>query len=370
MDVNRGNEMKKVIVSVKLRDILIGILIFNICIVIFSLIVVGVNKGNRQLKYGNTENKQIEHNNSKVDLDLKKEKDTIFNKKIDCCINLYLTREKRIVKLDLEQYVLGVVSAEMPANFNIEALKAQAVAARTYAVCHTKHLVGGGCSLNVNADICDSVHCQAYISQEKRMKTWPKKERAELYNKVKEAVESTRGQVLSYYGELVMNPYYFATSSGKTENSEEVFKESKPYLKSVESPGEEVAPKYKTQFKFSNANFTTVMNSQFKGLNLNSNIIKDKINILERSQGGSIKQIKIGNITTTGKMIRKLFGLPSANFTISFESTNIVFNCKGYGHGVGMSQWGAGVMAREGKKYDEILRHYYSGIEIKTLNYK
>lgn len=362
--------MKKVIVSVKLRDILIGILIFNICIIIFSLIIVGLNKENRESKHRNIENKEVKHNNPKLDLDLKKEKDTIFNKKIDSCINLYLTREKRIVKLDLEQYVLGVVSAEMPANFNIEALKAQSVAARTYAVCHTKNLVGGGCSLNANADICDSIHCQAYINQKKRMETWPKKERIKLYNKVKEAVESTRGQVLSYNGELVMNPYYFATSSGKTENSEEVFEESKPYLKSVESPGEEVAPKYKTQFKFSNVNFTTVINSQFKGLNLNSSMIKDKINILERSQAGSVKQIKIGDITTTGKMIRKLFGLPSANFTINFEDTNIVFNCKGYGHGVGMSQWGAGVMANEGKKYDEILRHYYIGTEIKTLNYK
>lgn len=353
--------MRKMIVTVKLKDILIGIIVFNLCIILFSMIFVGVNKGRSSID--NNSKNNIKQNGNIGDKESKENK-SILEKSIDPKINVYLKKEDKVITLDLEEYVLGVVSAEMPANFHEEALKAQAVAARTYAVAHMKNVSGKGCNLHKDADICDSVHCQAYINKEKRMESWPKGQRDELYRKVSNAVKSTSGQVLSYNGDLVMTPYYFATSSGKTENAQEVFGSDKPYLKSVESKGEEIAPKYEKEFRINNDKFIKLMKAKFTDLNISSELVSSKINILERSEGGSVRSIKIGNITTTGKVVRSLLGLTSANFEINFTKNDVIFRCKGYGHGVGMSQWGAGVMAKEGKSYEEILKHYYTGIEI------
>lgn len=347
--------MRRIIVTVKLKDILVGIIIFNLCIILLSMIFVGVNKGKSKVDIDTK--KQIQKDN-------KTENKGLLNKSIEPKINVYLKKEDRVITLDLEEYIVGVVSAEMPANFHEEALKAQAVAARTYAVAHIKSVSGKGCNLHKDADICDSVHCQAYIDKDKRLQSWPEKDREALYKKVRTAVESTSGQVLSYDGDLVMTPYYFATSSGKTENAQEVFGSDKPYLKSVESKGEEIAPKYEKEFKVSSDKFIKLIKGKFKDLNISIGEVNNKINILERSEGGSVKTIKIGNITTTGKTVRSLLGLTSANFEIGFSGNDIVFKCKGYGHGVGMSQWGAGVMAKEGKSYEDILKHYYTGIEI------
>lgn len=279
---------------------------------------------------------------------------------------VYMTSEKKVKKIDVEEYILGVVSSEMPASFEEEALKAQAIAARTFY--YSKRMKN--CSLANGGEICDSVHCQAYMDKEDRMEKWPKEDREKYYEKVKKAVQDTKGKVLTYDNEIVLYPQFFSTSSGKTENAEDVFSSQVPYLKSVSSEGEEVSTSYESEKEISNKDFSAIVNSQYKNANLNINNINKKIQIKSRTDGGSVKEIQLGGATIKGTEFRKLFDLKSANFTLEYSKNKIKIKCKGNGHGVGMSQWGANLMAKEGKGYEEILKHYYTGIELGKINYK
>ncbi|MDP4143429.1 MAG: stage II sporulation protein D [Bacillota bacterium] len=282
-------------------------------------------------------------------------------------IRVYITDKKKIQSIDFEEYVMGVVCAEMPAEFNIEALKAQAVAARTFAAAHMEQYGGKRYKDARGADVCDTVQCQVYMSKEDRLKTWPKKNAEELLDKVTKAVEGTKGEVIYYNGKIISEPYYFAVSAGKTENSIDITGENEPYLKSVSSPGEEIAPKYKSEVKISYLQLSSKINKKYPKANVSVFNLNNKIQIIKRTEGGSVKEIKIGDITITGGDFRSLVGLNSSNFDISFHLTGIQINCKGYGHGLGMSQWGAKVMAEQGKNYKEIITHYYNGVKIQKL---
>ncbi|GAA0744340.1 stage II sporulation protein D [Clostridium oceanicum] len=292
-----------------------------------------------------------------------------YNVKEEPKVNVYFMKQKKVRAIPLEEYVRGVVSAEMPVEFNEEALKAQAVAARTYALAHMKNFGDNQFNERINADVCDTIYSQVYMPKDKRLKAWPKNKRNEYWNKIDKSVKSTSGQILVYNGDIVMSPYYFATSNGKTEDCENVFKSKVPYLKSVSSPGEEKAPKFKTSAKFSYNEFIKKVNSQYPKSGLSTSKLKNQVKILSKSDSGSVKTIKIGNITITGPNFRKLLSLNSSKFTIDFKGSNILINCNGYGHNVGMSQWGANSMGKDGKKYEYILKHYYSGVNIKKLNY-
>jgi stage II sporulation protein D len=280
-------------------------------------------------------------------------------------VKVYLTKEGRVVDLSLEEYIKGVISSEMPVTFEIEALKAQAIAARTYTIAHTKAL-GGGCPNAKGADLCDTIHCQVYMDKSTRLNAWGI-DGDKNWEKIEQAVNDTAGMVLAYNNELAKGAYYFSTSSGKTENVEEVFVNALPYLRSVESPGEEIAPKYKSTVTIPFSKFVSTVNSEYKDAGVNANAIKNQVQIKSRTEGGSVKEIKLGNVTIPGTKFRTLFGLNSANFQLEFLSKEVVVKCTGNGHGVGMSQWGANVMAKEGEKYNEILTHYYSGVEIKSV---
>ncbi|AQM59230.1 MULTISPECIES: stage II sporulation protein D [Clostridium] len=281
-------------------------------------------------------------------------------------VKVYRTNTKKIEEMDVEEYILGVVSSEMPAKFELEALKAQAVAARTFYYSKREKK----CNLSKGAEICDGVHCQAYMSKNERMSKWANDEKNDNYNKIKRAVQETSGMVLSYGGELVKYPQFFSTSSGKTENSEDVFSNTVPYLKSTSSPGEEISNVYQTEKEISNKEFVNVINSNYKKAALKESDIKSKISIKSRTEGGSVNDIQIGGVTIKGTEFRKLFDLRSANFNIEYLKDKVKIVCKGNGHGVGMSQWGANVMAKNGKKYDEILKHYYSGVDVKKVVYR
>jgi len=283
-------------------------------------------------------------------------------------IKVYISKENAVKEMFLEEYVRGVVSAEMPATFEVEALKSQAVAARTYALSHMSRFNGTRCKNANGADICDTVHCQVYKSKEERLSSWSESSRAEYWNKVTEAVSSTAGEILTYNGTLVLEPLYFAVSSGKTENGLEVFASNAPYLKSVDSPGEEKVPKYKSTVKFSYAYVVSIINKLYPKAGVSTKQIKSQVSVLKRTkETGSVSQIKIGNVTISGVEARRTFGLNSTNFTIKFSSKEIEFDCIGYGHGVGMSQWGANAMAKAGKKYYEILPHYYQGVKVEKI---
>ena len=282
-------------------------------------------------------------------------------------IKVYLTKEDKITEMFLEEYVRGVISAEMPAEFNIEALKAQAVAARTYALSHMKGYGNQNCDIGKGADICDTVHCQAYMGKEERLKLWPQKTSGSYWNKITEAVMKTEGEIMKYDGKLVLQPYYFSTSDGRTENSKDIFNIDEPYLKSVVSYGDEASNKYKNLKKISYSSFVNTINNKYNKAGITTNKVKNQIVILNRFQGGSVNQVKIANLTITGSAFRNLFNLDSENFSFKFNTQNIEITCKGYGHDVGMSQWGANSMGKAGSNYQEILKHYYQGITVSKI---
>lgn len=283
-------------------------------------------------------------------------------------IKVFVDEENKIEEMYLEEYIRGVVAGEMPAEFEMEALKAQAVAARTYAVTRIRQLGGAGCSNHPGADICtESTHCQDWISKEQRLKAWSQEDGPKYWQKITDAVNETKLQILTYDSLPVMYPMYFSTSSGKTENSKEVFSSQYPYLRSVESPNEESAPNFTTRVVFANDKLVSKFSQSEYKINLDKNKLSSLIRILSRTEGGSVKSIKVGTKTLSGVDVRRILNLNSANFSIEFGKNETVFSVRGYGHGVGMSQWGANAMAKEGKKYDEILKHYYQGVEIKMF---
>lgn len=187
-----------------------------------------------------------------------------------------------------------------------------------------------------------------------------------VLSKDKKAVDDTKGHILTYDEKAIL-PLYFSTSSGKTENCEEVFSSQYPYLKSVSSPYEEQSPRYYTETKISKYKFVNALNKSYSNISLSVDNLINQIKVLERTNAGSVKTIQIGDKKLSGRNIRTLFGLNSSNFDIGFENDTVVFKVKGYGHGVGMSQWGAEGMAQKNYKYYDILCHYYTGIEIKDI---
>lgn len=333
-----------------------------VCFVVFlfltSMLIVGITGG----KSSNSDSKSIVPkfgaNSDIIDVNGKNGE--------NIKIKLYVTKEKKVIELDLEEYVRGVVSGEMPMNFNIEAIKAQAVAARTYALAHTMQFGGPQIKDHNGADLCDTTHCQVYMSKDERMNLWDEKQRDEYWKKLTQAVNETIGQVLTYNNKLVMEPYYFSTSSGKTEDAAAVFGSSQPYLKSVKSDGDKESPRYTTVVKYNYTELANKINGQYPKAAIASKKLKSQMVIKSYNEGGTVKELRIGNITISGKQFRELLELKSANFTFDFniKTETVGITCKGFGHDVGMSQWGAGAMAKQGSKYDEILKHYYQGVKL------
>lgn len=279
-------------------------------------------------------------------------------------INVYRHASGKTEQIDFEEYVKGVVAGEMPSTFEMEALKAQAVAARTYSLSKIIRSGDGGNPNHPSAPICDDTHCQVYrdINELKSLKSadwmatgWPR---------IEKAVDSTRGQLMYYQGNLVEQPLFHSSSGGRTENSEDVFVSAVPYLRSVDSPYETEATHQNDQLSFSLSTFISKIKSANPGSDFGA-INKDTIKILSKSDGGRVEDIKIGSQTLSGRSLRDTLGLSSANFTVSFVEDSIVISSSGYGHGVGMSQWGANGMAKAGYDYKKILSHYYSGVEVK-----
>lgn len=284
----------------------------------------------------------------------------------DNYVKLYNIKDKKVEKIELEEYVKGVVASEMPVSFDEKALEAQAVAARTYYI--AKRI--DPCSQAIKGEICNTTHCQVYTTKEENLNKWAPSEAQKNWDKICDAVEKTKGQVLVYNGEVIKYPQFFATSSGKTESSVDVFARDVPYLKSTDSEGEEIAPKYTSSVKLSISSFVNAINEKYKNAKVTNQNAKEKVKINSNTEGGAVKEIILGDEKIDGTSFRKLFNLNSTNFTLSFSDKDVEINCKGYGHGVGMSQWGANVMAKQGKTYDEILKHYYSGVEIWEIRFK
>lgn len=274
-------------------------------------------------------------------------------------IQVYFHREDTVRSVRTEDYIRGVLMAEMPAEFELEALKAQAVAARTYTArfLNSSHLQTD----HPEAAVCtDPAHCQAYITDEEAKKKWGKN--ASFYlDKCKNAVLDTAGEIAVFDGEPILAVFH-SVSGGRTEDASEVWQGDVAYLKSVDSPGEESAPKYRTQAEFTMEEFKSRLAKEWD-IDFSGGMVGEYV----LSRGGSVKTVDIGNKTIKGTDIRRIFELASADFVIDVRGDTVVFNVLGYGHGVGMSQYGANHYAKEGLGYREILSKYYTGIEFDNM---
>ena len=279
-------------------------------------------------------------------------------------IKLLHKKNGQIQEMSIDEYLYGVVSAEMPANYELEALKSQAVAARTYTLYQLLNNKGK----HGDADICDdSTCCQAWISKDDRMKKWEENQRENNWNKIINAVNSTAGQVITYNNEVI-NAFFHSNSGGKTELASSVWSGGKnlPYLQSVETAGEEGYTQYNSKVVISTKDLLKKLKQEYEDIQINYDE-EESIKILDFTESGRVKNVKFGNVEIAGTKVRSILGLKSTNFSIKRDKDTIIFSVIGYGPGVGMSQTGADSMAKQGKNYIEILKHFYTGVEITTI---
>ncbi|SEU13748.1 stage II sporulation protein D [Paenibacillus sp. NFR01] len=293
-------------------------------------------------------------------------------------VSVYLSQSGQIETLPLEDYVSGVLAAEMPADFELEALKAQAVAARTFIVRRlragdTSGVPGGA------ADVTDTVSHQAYVSRAVLERDWERGGKSAALAKIRRAVLETRGTVMVYKGEPI-TAAFFASSGGYTENSEDYWNAAVPYLRSVASPWEQqITPDLAVTYRFTAAKLIQKLgleqpavpvsgrqgtSAKLKKLAASSLPAK----ILSWTAGHRVKEISIAGTIFTGREIREKLELRSSQFTWSWRGSEVVITTYGNGHGVGMSQWGANGMAQEGSTATQILKHYYSGVSFAQVS--
>ncbi len=299
------------------------------------------NTTNVNIQKSNKLSNNVEENSTNKSNLAETKKENI--KKNEITVTVYRNNGK-IINLELEEYVLGVVGAEMPASFNIEALKAQAILARTYALKSIKN----------GKKLTDTVSTQAYKDNSELQKLW-KNDYTKYYEKIKKAVNETKGKIILYNNEYI-DAVYHSTSNGKTENSKNVWKNSLPYLVSVDSSWDKNVKSYKKETIFEINEFCNILK-----LDVEEPITYEIIH----NETGRVRQITINNKTFSGTEFRNLLKLRSADFEIEINDEKVKVTTYGYGHGVGMSQYGANEMAKQGYSYIQILKHYYTGVVIK-----
>lgn len=263
----------------------------------------------------------------------------------DAAIEVTVTVDETPETMDLQTYLTGVLMGEMPVSYPLEALKAQAVAARTYTL---RRVQGGGVLSN------DPSVCQAYVSADQARKRYGDQAEAVLQT-YRQAVAETDGQVLCYDGKLIAATY-FSCSGGKTESAQAVWGGAIPYLVSVDSPGEEDAESFSSTVTLTPAETMACLDIPDLG-----------VSDIQYTEGGGVSAMTIGGKTFSGTELRSLLGLRSTKFTMEVAADAVTFSVTGFGHRVGMSQNGARVMAEDGKSYEEILKWYYTGVEITNV---
>ena len=315
-----------------------NITLFILTLVLIPIFVISIIY--KSLKEGIKENTDLKPKITSVTNTTTKE-----YKEVEKEIKVKITKNNKIEELNLEDYIVGVVAGEMPASFEKEALKAQAIASRTYAL-YQKEISNN--FLEITTDD------QVYNTIDEMKEKW-NEDYEKYYKKIKNAVTETKYMIMKKNNKLFKS-FYFAMSNGYTEDEVAVF--STNNLESVSSPWDnETLNKFKVSTTFRKEDLEKLLNIK--------NI--ENITILDRDKTNRVKYIKINSITLTGIKFRKLLNLRSTDFEISTENNNYIITTKGYGHGVGMSQYGANGMAKENYKYDEILKYYYSDIEIEKI---
>ncbi|SDF87726.1 stage II sporulation protein D [Fontibacillus panacisegetis] len=280
----------------------------------------------------------------------------------DTQVRVYLTRTRTVETLPLEQYVTGVLAAEMPADFDLDALKAQAIAARTYIISRLQSKNTSGVP-NGKADVVDSVDHQAYLSQAE-LKKWAQQGKEAQLEKLQKAVADTKGIIMTYKGKPI-TAAFFSASGGYTENSEDYWNLKVPYLRSVSSPWDaKMNPKNQVTVTLSLEEVFEKLGQQIPAepaIN-NKEASRKTFQMISTTPGGRVNEIRIGDKVYTGREVREKLGLRSSQFTIKASNSEVKITTYGSGHGVGMSQWGANGMAKEGYTTTQILKHYYTGI--------
>jgi len=269
-------------------------------------------------------------------------------------VQLHRSKTDTIENLPLEQYIRGVIAAEMPADFQLEALKAQALAARTYFINKWSRNTG---------PISDDYRIdQAYLSDAELKLRWGGTY-IENSNKINQAINETQGMILTY-NNAPIEAFFFSTSNGYTENSEDVWSSEIPYLRSVESPWDTISPKFQETkiIPISEVHDKLLLTVPVTAWSGQDSI--PRMAAIKRSNGKRIIEMVIGDQKFTGREIREKLGLNSTHFTVAIKNNDMHFTTFGYGHGVGMSQWGAEAMARDGKTATQITKYFYQGVDI------
>lgn len=288
--------------------------------------------------------------NSEQSVNTQPNEDSGYFKLLDTSTNEILTVSDR-------DFCYGALTAEMPISFEKEALKAQTVAIYTY---YSKKRNESRADLNSTEDSYDfEVSTEdnlIYIPDEKLREMWGDKY-DKYFAKVKECVDSVFGQTITYDGELI-EACFHAISGGQTESSKDIFGGEKPYLISVASPADCFAPDYLSTCSFTADEFKDIVNDTWQEIELDGSP-QQWVDEITRTDAGTVSEIIIGNAKVTGQQVRTAFSLRSANFDVIYSQDEFVFTVRGYGHGVGMSQYGAQYMAKQGAEYLEILQTYY-----------
>ncbi len=283
---------------------------------------------------------------------------------------VYNTRDEVIRVMNLEEYLVGVVAAEMPASFSLEALKAQAIAARTYALGRAIGKYGTTWDYHYGAHVCTNpAHCQAWIPKERYQTWYPKADVEKNWGKIEQAVYGTTGLILTYEGSVI-NPLYHANSGGITEDAQEVWSSVSqvPYLQSVYSEGESDYSSFEKKTTLSGDELRETLLKAYPEITF-TGPVKEDIEVIQYTNSNRVKEIRIGDVTIHGTEFRQLFSLSSTQMEIDFpEEDVLVITTYGFGHGVGMSQCGANELAAKGKDYEYILQYYYTGVEIESVS--
>ena len=340
-----------------MKKILLYILSFIILFFILPIIFTITPKAETEEVVSNIENVTQEQPEQEVET-------TIYDYQKYKTIKLFHSGSGQIEELPIDEYLYGVVSSEMPANYEIEALKAQAIVARTYTI----YQIMNNSGKHPGADICDnSSCCQAWISKDERLSKWAPEEAESNWNKIVDAVNSTSGKIITYQNKPI-NAFFHSNSGGKTESSLNIWGGiDYPYLKSVETAGEEGYTQYSSEAKFTKEELLNKLKEKYEDCEIDYSQ-ENCIQILEYTTSGRVKTIKFGNKEIAGTEARTILGLRSTNFTFTISGDEIIFSVIGYGHGVGMSQTGADALAKSGSNCEEIIKHFYTDVEIVEVN--
>ena len=284
----------------------------------------------------------------------------------DVFIKVYFHEQGKIIEMNLEAYIAGVVAAEMPAEFELEALKAQAVAARTYAVKNMLTYGGSGLASQPGADVStDYRQNQAFLSEERLKERWGT-QYERYWGKINKAVEETRGEVATYNGEFI-NAVFHSTSGERTASSKEVWGFDYPYLISVPCSWDQKSPRYNGRKEFALTEIEHLLGAETQVVTAVQNG-SGATQVIDTTDSGRVGQIRIGSKILSGLAVREKLDLYSTHFKIEIQGGRMVFTTVGYGHGVGLCQYGANGMAKAGQEYRQIITTYYTGVAIKNIH--